>query len=104
MEHDAAVGHPDRSTEQTGHVADDAVHAKYLLWHVYDAGGPTLCLKVRYHDDDEVHDWRDGPSLVDALEQATADGWRAFDREPGNAPGEYAIYHLVRAAGAPRHC
>ena len=86
---------------QTNHVPDDAVRAEYLLWHVYDAGGPTLCLKVRYRDDEEVHDWQDGPGLLDALEQAAAHGWRAFDREPGNAPGEYVIYHLVRATGSP---
>jgi hypothetical protein len=89
---------------QTNHVLEDAVQADHLLWHGYDAGGPTLCLKVRYRDDEEVHDWQDGPGLVDALEQAAADGWRAFDREPGNAPGEYAIYHLVRTQGAPSHC
>ena len=86
---------------QTNHAADDAVQAEYVLWHVYDAGGPTLCLKVRYRDDEEVDDWQDGAGLVDALEQAVADGWREFDREPGNAPGEYAIYHLVRATGSP---
>ena len=90
----------DRSTVQMNQVVSDAVHAEYLLWHVYDAGGPTLCLKVRYRDDEEVHDWQDGPSLVDALEQAAMDGWEAFDREPGNAPGEYAIYHLVRTGDA----
>ena len=39
---------------QTNHAADDAVQAEYVLWHVYDAGGPTLCLKVRYRDDEEV--------------------------------------------------
>jgi len=83
--------------------ANDATHAEYLLWHVYDAGGPTLCLKVRYRGGEEVHDWQAGPSLGGALEQAAMDGWQAFDREPGNAPGEYAIYHLVRAAGAPPH-
>ena len=91
----------DRSTVQMNQVVSDAVHAEYLLWHVYDAGGPTLCLKVRYHDDEEVHDWQDGPSLADALALAAVDGWQAFDREPGNAPGEYAIYHLVRHAGSP---
>jgi len=85
------------------HVADEAVHAEYLLWHVYDAGGSTLCLKVRYRDDEEVQDWQDGPGLVDALEQAAGEGWQAFDREPGNAPGEYAIYHLVRTSGALSH-
>jgi len=82
------------------HVANDATHAEFLLWHVYDAGGPTLSLKVRYRDNEELHDWQDGPNLVDALEQAAVEGWEAFDREPGNAPGEYAIYHLVRATGS----
>jgi len=89
MERVAIMGHPDRSTVHTSHVADDATHDEYLLWHVYDAGGPTLWLKVRYHDDEEVQGWRDGPSLADALEQAAMGGWQAFDREPGNTPGEY---------------
>lgn len=80
---------------------EGGAHAEYLVWHVYDAGNQSLCLKVRYHDDDEVHDWQDGPGLVDALERAAVDGWQAFDREPGNAPGEYVIYHLVRYDGAP---
>ena len=84
------------------HAVNDASHAEYLLWHVYDAGGPTLSLKVRYHDDEaEIQNWRDGPDLVTALEQAATEGWQAFDREPGAAPGEYAIYHLVRAVEAP---
>ena len=78
--------------------------AKYVLWHVYDAGGPMLRLKVRYKDDQEMPDWRDGPDLADALEQAAQDGWHAFDREPGHAPGEYVIYHLVRGADASTAC
>ena len=85
---------------QPDDVADDGFDAEYRLWHVYDAGGPTLCLKVRYRDDEELHDWRDGPKLADALEQAAVEGWEAFDREPGDAPGEYAIYHLVRTGTA----
>jgi len=83
------------------YVHGDAVCTEYVLWHVYDAGGSMLRLKVRYCDDEEVQGWRDGPDLVDALKQAAGEGWQAFDREPGNAPGEYVIYHLVRAAGSP---
>jgi hypothetical protein len=72
--------------------------AELAIWHVYDAGGPVLRLKVRYHEDGELPDWRDGPDLVEALEQATAAGWHAYDREPGNAPGEHVIYYLKRGA------
>ena len=72
--------------------------SEYELWHLYDAGGPVLCLKVRYRNDSEVPNWQDGPKLRVALEQATAEGWQAFDREPGNVPGEYAIVHLIRRA------
>ena len=79
--------------------ADDyQPNAEFDTWHVYDAGGPVLCLKVRYREDGELPDWCDGPDLFEALEQATAAGWHAFDREPGNAPGEYAIIHLKREA------
>lgn len=86
---------------KTNDGTDETVHAEYVLWHVYDAGGPRLSLKVRYRDAGEVHDWQDGPGLVEALEQAEVEGWQAFDREPGNVPGEYAIYHLMRRAGLP---
>ena len=41
-------------------------------------------------------DWSDGPDLFEALRRAAADGWDAYDREPGEAPGEYAIFHLKR--------
>jgi hypothetical protein len=101
MVHAAVVDDLERATLQTNDDDDDAVHAGYVLWHVYDAGGPMLSLKVRCRDDEEVHDWQDGPNLFDALEQAAAEGRRAFDREPDNAPGEYVIYHLVRATGSP---
>ena len=70
--------------------------AEYQLWHLYDAGGEHLTLKVRYRDEAEVPDWRDGPELLAALEAAAAEGWRLYDREPGDAPGEYAILHLKR--------
>jgi len=43
-----------------------------------------------------VPDWSDGPDLFEALRRAAADGWDAYDREPGEAPGEYAIFHLKR--------
>ena len=76
--------------------AGDAPCAAYQLWRIYDAGGPTLRLKVRYRDEVEVSDWRDGPDLPEALDQAAAAGWWAYDREPGNVPDEYAILHLKR--------
>ena len=75
---------------------DELARAEFGTWHVYDAGGPTLRLKVRYRDDTEVPDWREGPDLFASLEQATAHGWHAYDREPGEAEGEYAILHLPR--------
>ena len=42
--------------------------------------------------------------LAVGLEQAAAEGWQAFDREPGGRPGEYAIVHMTRQARrtAPR--
>ena len=69
-------------------------------WHLHDAGGPVLRQKIRYRGDDELAEWRDGPDLAETLATAAADGWREFDREPGNAPGEYAVLHLVREAPA----
>jgi hypothetical protein len=73
--------------------------SEFQLWHLHDAGGPVLHLKVRYRDEAEVPDWRDGPELPEALELAAADGWQVYDHEPGSAPGEYAILHLKRALG-----
>jgi hypothetical protein len=73
----------------------DVADAEYETWHVYDAGGPALRLKVRYREGVEVPDWWDGPDLFDAFEQAAA-GWHAYDREPGMAPGEYAIFYMKR--------
>jgi hypothetical protein len=74
----------------------DLSRAAYQVWYVYDAGGPMLSLKVRFRDDEEVADWRDGPELADALQQALVEGWEPYDREPGAAPGEYAIIYLGR--------
>jgi hypothetical protein len=70
--------------------------AEFETWHVYDAGGPMLNLKVRYREEVEVPAWEDGPDLFTALQEAAVQGWHAFDREPGSAPGEYAIVHLKR--------
>ena len=75
---------------------DDRPGDQFETWHVHDAGGPVLRLTVRFRDDAEVIDWRDGPDLFAALRQAAAEGWHAYDREPGDAPGEYAIFHLKR--------
>jgi hypothetical protein len=74
----------------------DLARSEFQLWHVYDAGGPVLSLKVRYRDDAEVPDWRRGPDLAPALDRAGAHGWHAYDSEPGEAPGEHAILHLKR--------
>ena len=65
-------------------------------WYVHDAGGPTLRLKVRFRGDIELPNWQEGPELEAALEQAEAEGWHAYDREPGEARGEYAIFHMMR--------
>src|SRR5690242_15430084 len=72
--------------------------AEFQLWRLYDAdaGGPALSLKVRFQNQVELPDWRAGPDLATALELASAEGWEAYDREPGATPGEYAIIHLVR--------
>jgi hypothetical protein len=80
--------------------------AEFETWHVYDAGGPVLSLKVRLRgkvhprDDVEIDDWQHGPDLLTALQDAERRGWQAYDREPGSAPGEYAIFHMKRAARA----
>ena len=72
--------------------------SEFEVWHVHDAdaGGPQLTLKVRYRNDQEVPDWANGPDLAAAVEQAAAEGWQLFDREPGTGPGEYAIFHFKR--------
>ena len=75
---------------------DDPARSEFQLWHVYDAGGTVPCPKVRSHGDVELPDWRRGPDLATALRQAEAQGWHAYDSEPGNAPGEHAIIHLKR--------
>jgi len=83
---------------------DHLSDAEFETWHIYDAGGPVLRLKVRYRGDIELPGWEDGPELAVGLEQAEAEGWQAFDREPGGRPGEYAIVHMTRQARrtAPR--
>jgi hypothetical protein len=79
-------------------VDNDAPRAEFETWHLHDAdpAGPLLRLKVRYRSGVEVPDWRDGPELPEVVEQAAAEGWEVYDREPGAAPGEYAIFHLTR--------
>jgi DsbC/DsbD-like thiol-disulfide interchange protein len=76
--------------------AADLSRAEYQIWHVHNAGGPVLSLKVRFRDDIEVADWRNGPGLAEALQQAMDEGWQVYDHEPGDAPGEYAIVYLGR--------
>lgn len=83
---------------------------EYRTWHLHDAGGPVLRLAVRYHgrtedgrlESEELPDWRDGLDLPAALVAAATEGWREFDREPGNAPGEYAVLHLMREVESRR--
>jgi len=83
-------------------VRGDRMDAEFELWRAYDAGGPVLNLKVRYRDDVELPEWRDGPDVFTALRVAESQGWHAFDREPGDAPGEYAIFYLRRDVGPDR--
>ncbi len=74
--------------------------AEYATWHLYDAGGPRLRLKVRFIEGSEVPNWRDGPDAAVALDRAEAQGWHAYDREPGASPEEYAILYLKRECRA----
>ena len=76
--------------------SDDRITAELETWHAYDASGPVLDLKVRYRGDIELPQWQEGPDVFTALQEAESQGWRAYDREPGQAPGEYAIFHLIR--------
>ena len=76
--------------------------AEYETWHLYDAGGRLLRLKVRYRGRVELPDWRDGPEWPEAVERAEAEGWEVYDAEPGNAPGEYAIFHMKRDGRSDR--
>ena len=98
----AAAGAQDGPDVHVDGPAGDAPRAEYETWHVHDAGGPTLRLKVRYREGVEVPGWRDGPDLLAAFEHAAAEGWRAYDREPGAAPGEYAIFYMKRDARPAR--
>jgi hypothetical protein len=70
--------------------------SEFQLWHLYDAGGPTLTLKVRFCNEAELPNWQAGPDITEAQAAAEAGGWELYDREPGVAAGEYAILHLVR--------
>jgi hypothetical protein len=74
----------------------DLSRAEFETWHAHDAGGPNLRLRIRYRDGFEVPNWQDGPELPELFEHAAAEGWHAYDREPGEAPGEYAIFHMKR--------
>jgi hypothetical protein len=78
--------------------------AEYETWHLHDAdrAGPAPRLKVRHRNRSEVPSWRDGPDIAEALERAAAKGWLEYDREPGNARGEYATLHLVRGGPPAR--
>jgi hypothetical protein len=69
---------------------------QYALWRVYRVGGPVPGLRVRYRDDMELPDWEHGPDPVAAIRDAAREGWTVYDREPGEAPGEHGILHLVR--------
>ena len=75
---------------------EDFSRVELETWHFYDAGGTTLRLKLRFRDDVELLNWRDGPELFAALEQAETEGWQSYDREPGAALDEYAIFHMKR--------
>ena len=74
--------------------SDDRTTAELETWHAYDAGGPMLDPKVRYRNDIELPQWQEGPDVFTALQEAESQGWRAYDREPGQAPGEYAIFRF----------
>ena len=86
---------PEPDSEE--HASDaDLVRSEFQIWNVYDAGGPEPRLRVRCRDGKEVPDWRRGADLATALRQAEAQGWHAFDTEPGHAPFEHSIIHLKR--------
>jgi hypothetical protein len=83
----------------------DLSHAEFETWRAYDAGGPHLRLRIRYREGVEVPNWQEGPELPELFEQAGAGGWYAYDREPGQAAGEYVIFYMMRegpADGQPR--
>jgi hypothetical protein len=72
---------------------------EFETWHVFDTGGAGPCLRVRLRQGVEVRDWRNGPILCVALQEAARQGWHEFDREPGAAPSERTILHLWREVG-----
>src|SRR4051812_33015159 len=106
MERAAAPGDPDRSIVQTYHADEHAGHTEYLIWHVYDAGRSTLCLKVRYRDDEEVQSWRDGPNLADALnrQRRTGGGHSIANRgaRPASTPSTTSCGLFARHCPADR--
>lgn len=75
---------------------EDFSRVELETWHFYDAGGPVLLLKLRFRDRVELPSWQDGLDLFTTLGLAEAEGWQAYDREPGAAPDEYAIVHMKR--------
>jgi len=71
-------------------------HAEFDAWHIYTVESPVRKLRVRYRNCGEIRRWQDGPNVRTALQKAKRQGWRVYDREPGIAPGEYIILHLIR--------
>ena len=93
-----APGGPIRApvVQEDGLTDESLAYVEFDLWHVYHTDGLEARLRVRYRYDDELPDWRLGPDLATALRRAEAQGWHAYDSEPGDAPGEHAIIHLKR--------
>jgi hypothetical protein len=81
-----------------GDTDDTWPDAEFDEWHVYAVGSPIRSLRIRYRDAGEVPGWQDGPNVRTALRDAESQGWRVYDREPGAAPGEVTILHLIREA------
>ena len=70
--------------------------AEFETWNAYDAGGPNLRLRIRFREGVEMPNWQDDPDLPEFFEHAEAEGWRAYDREPGQARDEYIVFHMER--------